>query len=171
MTTQSRPSLTPWGVRDRGAGLLREQADGGTGDLVPPAEDLTALGLGAGREDGLQQPAHDVEGDAVLLLAAAGEQHGAAAGGGHAPDLGQHGRLAQPGGRAVEQQPALPVLALLVTRAEPVHRDPRGGHLVLALVQEGSSPSIVSAHDGGPPRALPFRHVVAPPDLPVCREE
>lgn len=153
-------------VRGGGTGLLSEQTNGRAGDLVPPAEYLATLGLGAGSEDGLQQLAYDMEGDGMLLLAASGRQYSAAAGSGDAPDLGQHGRLAQPGGSAEEQQPTLLAFAVPAACADPLHRIPSSDHLVLALVQ-GLTHPIASVHDGGPLGAVTFRHFI-PPALPAC---
>ncbi len=82
-----------------------EQSDGGADGVVPVAEDLVALGLGEPAEYGLEQLAQDVVRLGVLLLAAPGEEHGAALPGVGAPaDLVQQRRLAHAGVAGEDQQ-------------------------------------------------------------------
>ncbi|GLX36140.1 hypothetical protein Sros01_22130 [Streptomyces roseochromogenus] len=63
-------------------------------DAVPAAEDVAPLLLAQGGERRLDQLAHDVERDLLLLLAAACEQHGAATVGRVPAGLAEQGGLA-----------------------------------------------------------------------------
>ncbi|GHA93113.1 hypothetical protein GCM10010305_41070 [Streptomyces termitum] len=91
----------------RGAGG-GAQSEGGADDVVPGAEAFAEFGVGGVDELGLEELAGDVEGDALLLVAAAGGEDGAAAGRGAAADLGEEGGLAESGGRGVGEEAAAP---------------------------------------------------------------
>lgn len=96
----------PLGV---GGGALRgAQPQRRAHDAVPTAQCRPQIRLGGAGQQRLQELPCDVEGDLLLLVAAARGQHGAAAVRGPGPYLGEQGRLAQPGGPGERQQPAPP---------------------------------------------------------------
>lgn len=83
------------------------EAEGGTHDRVPTAQRGAEVGGGGAREAWLEELARDVEGDALLLVAAACVQDGAALGGGLPAHFGEEAGLAESGGRGDGEQRAV----------------------------------------------------------------
>lgn len=82
------------------------EPEGGADDVIPGAEAFAQFGVGGVGQLRLEELPGDVERDPLLLVAAAGGQHGAATGGGAPADLGEQGGLAEPGGGGVREYAA-----------------------------------------------------------------
>ena len=102
----------------RGTAGGRAQAEGGADDVVPTAQRGTEIGLRGTGQLRLQQLSGDVEGDALLLVAAARGQHGAA-----------------PARAARRRTSARRVVLPMPARPAKARRAPRGR-------SEGSAPSL-----------------------------
>ncbi len=103
------------------AARVRHQAEGRGDDVVPAAQDGARGGLVVRGQDGLHELAYDVERHAVLLLAAACGEHGAAVRGGAGADLAEQCGLAHAGGCGEGEQTAAPGGGGAAARAaEPV---------------------------------------------------
>ncbi|EFH28324.1 predicted protein [Streptomyces sviceus ATCC 29083] len=96
----------------------------------------------------------DMEGDALLLVAAAGGQDGAAPRGGAAADLGEQGGLADAGASGDgEQRSAGAPVRFGTVRTQPGELTQRlvdGGEFTLPLQESPSAPN-TALHHGAPP--------------------
>ncbi len=135
-----------------------EQADRGADGVVPVAEHLVALGLGEPAEDGLEQLAQYVVRLGVLLLAAAGEQDGAALPGvGAAADLVQQGGLPEAGPAGEDQQLADLGAAGRELPAQLVHRRLGRTDFGIAVAQGGAECAVTEL-----PRVVHAARVAVP---------
>ncbi|AGP60052.1 hypothetical protein M271_43395 [Streptomyces rapamycinicus NRRL 5491] len=132
------------------------QADRGRDDLVPAAEDPAVLVLAALREHRLEELAHHMEGRALFVLAAAGPEHGAAAGGGPSARLAEHRGLAGAAGPLEGDHSAAAGLGPVsgIRTAQFGQRGVHRAQLPLPLQQCPTRP-VLLAHV--------LRHVASPP--------